>query len=250
MKEYIKNLGDVFIILILGMCPMGLGVVYSALSSGREYEGIIMSAALLAGAFLCLFVMKRQYGIHIGEHAFKPDIKTSALTATAAMFYELTALLTIYRPLLSGSEGSGLSPLEIAEWAAAVIVAPAAEELIFRFSMLSLLLGKSKGRFQKAVSIMMISLLWTIIHLSGNLLRLADIFLVGILLGIIYLKYKNIFYCIFFHASANFAAGIPEAFLINNGYILYISLPLCMAGIWFLIFSKGKTSSDDRGKSA
>ncbi len=246
MKEYIKSLGDVFIILIVGMCPMGLGVIYSAISSGREYEGIIMSAALLAGAFLCLLVMKRQYGIHIGEHAFKPEIKTSALAVAAALFYELTALLTIYKPLISGSEDSGLSLLETAEWAAAVIIAPAAEELIFRFSMLSLLFSKSKGRFQKAVSIIMISLLWTVIHLSGNLLRLADIFLVGILLGIIFLKYKNIFYCIFFHAAANFAAGIPESFLINNGYILYISLPLSLAGIWFLIFAKSKTSSENR----
>ncbi|MDE7293219.1 MAG: CPBP family intramembrane metalloprotease [Oscillospiraceae bacterium] len=246
MREYIKNLGDVFIILIVGMCPMGLGVIYSALSSGGEYEGIIMSAALLAGAFLCLLVMKRQYGISIGEHSFKPEIKTSVLAVTAALFYELTALLTIYKPILTDSDSGGLSPLEIAEWAAAVIIAPAAEELIFRFSMLSLLFGKSKGRFQKAVSIMMISLLWTVIHLSGSLLRLADIFLVGILLGIIYLKYKNIFYCIFFHAAANFAAGIPETFLINNGYILYISLPLCLAVIWFLIFSKKKTSPENR----
>lgn len=246
MKEYIKAFGDVFIILIVGMCPMGLGVIYSALSGGGEYEGIIMSAAQLAGAFLCLFVLKRQYGIHIGEHAFKPEIKTSALAATAALLYELTALLTIYKPLLSGSEDSGLSLLDITEWAAAVIIAPAAEELIFRFSMLSLLLGKSRGSFQKAVSIMIISLLWTVIHLSGSWLRLADIFLVGILLGIIFLKYKNIFYCIFFHAAANFAAGIPESFLINNGYILYISLPLCLAGIWFLIFSKKKTSPENR----
>lgn len=238
MKDFIKDIGNALIILIVGLCPMLFGVIYSALSGGGKYESLIMSISMLAGAFLCLFVLKRQYNIDIKNYIEKPKVKTSVLIVLTALAYEMTVLLTAYKPILSTAANNNEISAEVIEWVAAVIFSPAAEELIFRFSMLSLLLVKCTSISKKAAAVLITSVMWSLVHFSGYLPRIIDIIAVGILLGYIFIKYKNIFYCIFFHSAANFTVSIPDAFFLENNYILYISLPLCLLCILILFFPK------------
>lgn len=240
MKDFIKNLGNAFIILIVGLCPMIFSVIYSILSGGGKYESLIMSISMLAGAFLCLFVLKRQYNIDIKNYIEKPKVKTSVLIVITALAYEMTALLTAYKPILSETTNSNEVSTEVIEWVAAVVFSPTAEELIFRFLILSLLLVKSPSVSKKTAAILITSVMWSLVHFSGYLPRIIDIIVVGILMGFIFIKYKNIFYCIFFHAAANFTVGIPDLFFLENNYIIYISLPLCLLCILILFFSKDK----------
>lgn len=238
MKGFIKNLGNALIILIVGLCPMLFGVIYSVLSGGGKYESLIMSISMLAGAFLCLFLLKHQYNIDIKNYIKKPKVKTSVLIVITALAYEMTVLLTAYKPILSETTSNKEVYAEVMEWVAAVVFSPTAEELIFRFSILSLLLVKCSSVLKKAAAISVTSVMWSLLHFSGYMPRIIDIIVIGILMGCIFIKYKNILYCIFFHSAANFTAGIPDTFFLENNYILYISLPLCLLCILFLFFSK------------
>ncbi len=240
MKEYIKRLGSAFVILIVGLCPMLLGVIYLAISSEGKYFHIIMSLSLAAGAFLCSFVMKRQYNMDIRNYIKKPKLKTSVLIVITALAYEMTALLTVYKPMLSESTDSEEILAEIAGWIAAVIFSPAAEEIIFRFSLLSILLVKKSSILRTFLTILMVSVIWSFLHFSAYLPRIIDIVAVGMIIGYIFTEYNNIFYCIFFHAAANFTVRIPDSFLLENEYILYISLPLCLLCIFILFSQKNK----------
>lgn len=215
---------------------MGIGAVMTVFAD-TEYAGLIMNFFMLAGSLLCLYVMKKQFGINVRDNAEKPPVRVSLLIAAAALLYETSAVLTVYKPLLTGDEGS-LEMLDIIEWLSAVAVGSAAEELIFRFGMLSLLAGKH-GRFlRNAAAVILTSLMWSLIHFPDGLPRLFDLILVGILLGYIFLKYGNILLCILFHAVLNFAAGLPGNLFAGRDFILYISLPLCLLCISAVILSK------------
>lgn len=240
MKNFFRCLGRVLIIFVVGLCPMLFGVIYSILSNGGEYESLIMSLSLLAGAFLCLLVLKRQYNIDIKKYIEKPKFKTSVLLIVMAIAYEMTVILTAYKPILSETESNNDIFIKVIECFSSVVFSPIAEELIFRFSMLSIFLIFYPNPSKKIIAILITSVMWSLVHFSGYLPRIIDIIIVGILLGSIFIKYKNIFYCVFFHFSANLIAGIPDTFFLKNGYILYISLPLCL--LCFLILFSQNTN--------
>lgn len=236
MKGFAKSLGNAVIILIVGISPMGIGAVMTAFAD-TEYAGVIMNLFILAGSLLSLYVMKKQFGINISDNAAKPPMIPALLIAAAALLYEISALLTVYKPLTSVGY-SGMSALDVIEWISAVFVGSAAEELIFRFGILSLLAGE-KGRFPRNdAAVILTSLMWSVIHFPDSLPRFFDLMIAGILLGYIFLKYGNILLCILFHALLNFIAGLPEDLLAGRFEILYISLPLCLLFTAAVIFSK------------
>lgn len=226
MKGFAKSFGNAVIILIVGISPMGIGAVMTAFAD-TEYAGVMMNLFILAGSLLSLYVMKKQYGVSVRDNAARPPLIPALLIAAAALLYEISALLTVYKPMTSVCHSS-MSALDVIEWISAVFVGSAAEELIFRFGVLSLLKGE-KGYFPRnAAAVILTSLMWSVIHFPDSLPRLFDLIIVGIFLGSIFLKYGNILLCILFHAALNFIAGLPEDLLADRFEILYISLPLCL----------------------
>lgn len=108
-----------------------------------------------------------------------------------------------------------------------IIVAPIAEEVLFRGIMLKGLLK----RYSAITSILVTALLFAIIHL--NIYQFVGAFIAGLLLGWLYLKTESLLLCIISHAAYN-----------SIGYILWDLLKLKIKGytlegfqpIWFTLF--------------
>ena len=85
-------------------------------------------------------------------------------------------------------------------------------------------------------------------HLSTYVSRCFEIIFVGILLGLLYLKSKNMIYCLVSHVVLNavtyiFVAVYP--WFLEREYMLYISMPLFWGSAVALIYHLCKS---DGGK--
>lgn len=234
MKNYKKQLGYAFVMFLAGLCPMGLGVVFAGMLD-EKYSGFIMNLSIFVGALLCVFVMKKQFNVSIKDSLKKPELKETVLIISMALAYTAITAFTEYRDILDKPSDYRNS---LTDWIGSAFLAPVSEEIIFRFSMLTLLL-MSAGRGRKIVSFILVSIMWTVIHFGGGLPRFIDIFIVGIILGIIFSKSGNIIYCMIFHSIANVAIYIVSCysdFIANQTWLLYLSIPLFIACIVILIY--------------
>lgn len=238
MKSYLKQFTYAVLMLIVGFCPMGLGMVFLVII-GEKYNNLITGLSIFVGALLCVFVMKKQFYIGAKEAFKMPEPSSLILTVAMALTYNVITALTEYREALSEPSDEVYS---VADWICTAVLAPVSEEIIFRFSMLTLLLV-SAGRGRKIASFVIVSVMWAVIHFAGTLPRFIDIFIVGIILSIIFTKSGNIIYCMVFHSVANICIYIisrNSLFLADKIWLLYIALPLFIAlmGIFIRIFNK------------
>ena len=80
--------------------------------------------------------------------------------------------------------------------------------------------NKVKTAFAMAVSI----LPWMMLHFPKNAPRAIDIILTGIILCMIYILSKNVFYSIAFHTAANAVtmfAAVNAGVFVSNQWLLY-----------------------------
>ena len=247
MKNYKSAIGNAIIMWIVGICPIILPVIYYVICYVIDKEEIFldigMTIATFLGGLLVIFVMKKEYHVDIKEYLRKPDSKILLLVIMVSIFYVITGMYTLNRELLTGE--ADLDVISLVGFVLASSIVPIGEELTFRFGMLTLLLIMAKNsRFKAVFSIVLISILWMIMHCSTYVPRIFDIIIVGIIIGFIYLKTKNIIYCFVFHIVANGITYIFGAFypwFLEREYILYISLPLFLISAVALIYRLGKT---------
>ena len=115
----------------------------------------------------------------------------------------------------------------------AVIGAPILEELVFRKT----LLDRTHG-YGQVVAVFVTALLFGLIH--GNPAQFPLAFMLGLLLGTVYVKTGHIIYTMLMHFLINFTASIPElVYLISGedismGWNIIIPI-LIVAGIVFII---------------
>ncbi|MDE6539794.1 MAG: CPBP family intramembrane metalloprotease [Ruminococcus sp.] len=235
MKSYLKQFGYAFVMLIAGLCPMGLGVVFVEIF-GEKYGSFIMDLSIFAGALLCVFVMKKQFNINAKDVFKMPKPDELLLVIAMSVIYTVIIALTEYREVLSEPSDEIYN---VTDWIGTGLLAPVSEEIIFRFSMLTLLL-MSAGFGKKIISFILVSVIWAVIHFGGTLPRFIDIFIVGIILSIIFTKSGNIIYCMIFHSIANIVIYIiscNSTFFVDKIWLLYVSIPLfiaCMATLVYL----------------
>lgn len=201
----------------------------------EKYSGFIMNLSIFVGALLCVFVMKKQFSISIKDSLKKPELKETVLIISMALAYTAITAFTEYKDILDKPSDYRNS---LTDWIGSAFLAPVSEEIIFRFSMLTLLLI-SAGRGRKIVSFILVSIMWTVIHFGGDLLRFIDIFIVGIIFGIIFSKSGNIIYCMIFHSIANVAIYMVSCysdFIVDRTWLLYINIPLFISCIAMLIY--------------
>lgn len=232
-NDSFKNgLGNALLMWIVGVSPIILPVIYTvicyAINIDDKLSDIGMAVSTFLGGLLSIFVMKKEYQVDIKEYIRKPDTKTLILIIAGSIFYAITAMYIIYQPLLVGE--TEVNAFMIVELVVFSTLAPVGEELVFRFAMLTILLITAKNnRFKIMFSIVMISVLWMAMHLSEYVPRCFEITFVGIILGFIYLKSKNVIYCIVSHIVLNAVtytfAALYHWFL-EREYILYISILL------------------------
>jgi len=239
MKDYMKQFGCAFVMFFTGLCPMGLGVVIVGMT-GEKYSSIIMDLSVFVGAVLCILIMKKQFSISVKKVFKKPKVNLLVLSVVSAMIYTLITAFTEYRSVLSKPSDERYS---LTEWIASAFLAPVSEEIIFRFSMLTLLL-MSAGRSKKIVSFVLVSAMWAVIHFGGTLSRFIDIFIVGIILSTIFTESGNIIYCMIFHSVANvsiYVISCNSTFLLHKDWLLYLSISLLLVCIGLFIYISEKT---------
>lgn len=119
-----------------------------------------------------------------------------------------------------------------------LLVSPILEELIFRGSLLSLLIKTESPK----KSIFLSSLGFSLAHyLSGS--SLFAVFVLGVFLAYVYLKTESVFLCIIAHALNNFLALVFSPFLISILKIketsCYLLVTIVMSSI-IMLFSSFK----------
>lgn len=240
MKNYLKQFGYAFVMFITGLCPMGLGMVFVGII-GENYSSFIMNLSIFVGAMLCILIMRKQFNISVKDVFKKPKVNLLALVVLSALMYTLITAFTEYRSVLSEPSDERYA---LTDWIGSAFLAPISEEIIFRFSMLVLLLTVSVSTGKKTLSFILVSVMWAVIHFGGTLPRFIDIFVVGIILGIIFYKSGNIIYCMTFHSIANIAIYVVSCnstFLVNKTWLLYISIPLLLVCIGLFTYINDKT---------
>jgi len=143
-----------------------------------------------------------------------------------ALIYSLVAYLIFYLVLTVYSYVFQISPPEefiklikatpfILNFLMVVIGAPIVEELLFRGFLFSQLKTTKLGIYG---SIVLTSLIWTSIHLQYDLFLLIPIFLLGLFLGYLMLKYNSLYLVIIVHAVHNLQATLFIEFFYDYFY--------------------------------
>ena len=247
MKNYKKAIGNAIIMWIVGVSPVILPVIYCVICYimcwDDRYQDILSSVSVAVGGILAIYVMKKEYNVDIKEYLRKPDLKILMLVIVIAIFYTLVVMYVVYKSTLNGEPE--IDTLTMVQLILGSTANPFGEELTFRFGMLTLLFIAAKdSRFKTIFSIIIVSLAWMVVHFSGYIPRCLDITFVGIMLSLIYMKSKNIIYCIVLHVVLNAVTFVFVAFypwFLEREYILYISLPLLLISAVALIYRLGKT---------
>lgn len=112
-------------------------------------------------------------------------------------------------------EAAGITELTVATFVATVIMAPIGEELLCR-GIIFRIAGKVSKRFWVANCIQ--ALAFGVIH--GNLVQGTYAFFIGLVLGYIYGKYRNIWVCMLLHGVVNLTSNFVDSYygLFPEGY--------------------------------
>ncbi len=254
MKKIKYLCGSYLLLLLVGISSNVIPIIYIMISYCTQKEensnitDILASIAPLFGGLLCVLVTKNQYGVKISKNIKKISVKMLGLTIITAMFYVISIMFIIYKPTLN--EDPELSPIVILTLILASTIAPIGEELIFRFAMLTTMIKiADRKKIITAVSIILVTLTWVIMHFSGSLLRNIDIIIMGIILANIYIMSKNILLSVLFHCTANaftyiFAANYKTLFKFD--FIPFFSIPafiICFVLLCLTIFKENKLNT-------
>lgn len=197
---------------------------------------LFQDLALLIGAIVTIIVINKEYKINIKSYIYKPDTSVLLNVILLAFFSSICTFYIMYRNEMGTGE---VSFVRLIETFSGAIFPPIAEELVFRFGMLTILLTISNNSWvKKIVAAVFVTGIWGLIHFPDNIARVINLFIVGMILTIIYMTFSNIIYCIIFHAISN--AVIYSIGLFCNPfkgmfYAFCISLALLSINIgWFI----------------
>ena len=238
MKSYKKALGNAVIMWIIGVFPIFFSVIYSIIDEDENHNSIAMAISLFLGGLLAALVMSKERKVHLKDYAARPKADIFLLVVLTAFFYALCIMFIVYKNMLSGEPDGGVA--EVVSLVLASTIVPIGEELIFRFAMLTILLiASNDSAVKRAVSIVLVSAAWMIMHFPPSLARAADIITVGIIIGFIYLISGNIIYSIAFHIIANASVYTLACFykqIYEREYLFYVGMVLFAAcGVVLLV---------------
>lgn len=115
-----------------------------------------------------------------------------------------------------------------------LLVSPVYEEVIFR----GLILNALRKRHSEVLSIVISAVLFSIVHL--NLVQCVNTFLIGLILGLIYVKTESLYIVIFAHIFHNMLA-LKLPIFINGPKWLQITGSIFIISISLLVFFKSIT---------
>jgi len=188
--------------LLSGAAP-DIETLYSALEAALlDYTGLIAALSVL------MIKARGRAGIadYLGLHRFGVKTATIAVAATAAII-AFTALVSILLDRSASAEvdldmyGTSVWPALL--WLAVVLVGPAFEEMFFRGFLFE---GFRRSAAGAVGAIALTSVGWAILHIQYDLIGMAEILVMGVVMGVVRLKTRSLWSTFIIHALNNFVA--------------------------------------------
>lgn len=181
-----------------------------------EYINNYSIYVVLIFNIIYLFVLIKKYRLHFSKS--KNIIELLLLGVSFSLFCNMI-ILNI------NSSKDVVEVNKIILIISSVIVGPFIEEILFRY----ILLGNLKKFNSKIISIILGSLIFSLMH--NGIINIVYTFLLGLILGVIYLKKGKITDSIIVHSAANFVSIFLTGF---NNYILLLSFILLVEVVCIL----------------
>lgn len=186
-----------------------------------ETNGLLLALATLAGTPAALgaiwFFCTRRQGMSISEYlALWPVPKTTyvkcglALVILIAVGDGMTKLLdkpVVPEFMVKAYETAGFLPIL---WLAVIVAAPLGEEVFFRGFLFR---GIEHSRLGGTGAILISATGWAVIHLQYELFVILQLWVFGLVLGVVRLKTQSLYPAIFMHSLSNFIASVQVAIL-------------------------------------
>lgn len=212
-----------FLLISLGVVFLGVFLLLAFMGEQLTLVSLITDGLLYFSLYkLTLSLMKRQslavkalsrpasYSTRTILNLFGLSALT-AVVATSFMYFIITALT--FFPALFDRLMPYIIDITLVDdmslvylFFVAIIFAPIVEELFFR----GYILNKWADKYGVKKGVLFSSLVFMIIHLRSVFIPQL---LVGLLCGLLYVKYNNLLYAIFFHALYNLFILLPSLFI-------------------------------------
>lgn len=240
-KKYYPSIKQSVILLLIAFLIQILGGVIGAIVKGKEFQN---SSELI----LCISFISEIIIIFIGLKKAKTPLKKIfespktnikdilfLMVLVVGTWFVMAGLTIIYinhsqaaretqeklSSILLGSSKEWFSILSV------VIIAPILEEIVFR----GIILQGFLKNYSITKAIIITAVLFGLFH--GNIVQTPLVILLGIVLGVIYIKTGSLFMCIAGHALNNFIALFGGSLFLLNGRHIYTLI----AGIVLTIIS-------------
>lgn len=251
MKNYLKALAKIFLVLLAYFISQALIMTLFAAVGGAGAEGDIQSAMsgflaqkaslisllhnLLVIAVILAFYFKKQSIRDIIAIAPLPDKEymwcaLCAVASSIAVSLLLTLLpipdhiMSSYNDSVAASSGGTFAE----HFIAAAVLAPIAEELLFR----GLIYGTLRRALKWPAAILVSCAIFGLMH--GQLLWVIYAFLMGVALTLIYDKYRTLLASMAFHIVFNITGSFILPAFGDGLPMLPLLLVMCL-GLWYSV---------------
>ena len=153
-----------------------------------------------------------------------PKSKQLSLTILIGLCITIIAILKsiAIRKTLSGIDTSGTNVVEGMSFPILVFLAPLCEELLFR----PVIQNGFANHWSNRSAVLLTAILFALFHLS--LLRFTETFILGLFIGIVYLKTKRFWCAVTVHILCN---SLGPVLWRNAQHLSFLSHPLIIAGL-------------------
>ncbi len=235
------------ILLLTGFIPLALAVFMIHIGRDDTYATLAYSISLLLGGVLSAWIADKFFHIPFKDHCVKLTFPIMLAVVLTAIFWSLSTCFLFTSDMGRFPRYYGkmytLSTLQLIgiSW-----LTPIAEELIFRFSILNLLRGKSREPLRNACAVLVTAIAFTVPHLIAGTSAMLDLFLFGCIAGFILVRTNNIVYPICFHIVANLTAMVAYNKLsqVTVKDWLWITLPLAVCFLGGMMIATAKQEAN------
>ena len=215
IKNLIKAIVPVIIYLVLSyVVILGSCFVYYLLGY-KDIEGVVINYAsyiLVIFNIIYIYVLLKRNNIFIKKSKY--IIPLFMLGISYACFGNM---LILY---INTNDVVNMNIIFLI--LSSVIVGPIIEEIIFRY----ILINKLNSFNNRFISIVISSIIFALAH--NGIINIIYTFILGMILGIIYIKDKNLLNSIVLHSSANLISLFLYSY---NPYIMLVSFVLLIISI-------------------
>ena len=190
-----------------------------------QYDGTLLSIATIIGAivafaFIAFFIkLRRTYSI-LDYLSFR-KVKRSTLVLCVCLVLVIGGLMDtitylLGRPVVHEFMSTAYTTVVFKPllWFAICFAAPFFEEVFFRGFLFT---GFQSSRLGNVGAILLTTLPWTLIHVQYGPYELSQIFLLGVVLGVVRVRTQSIVPVILMHMVVNLAGTIQTAIVISGG---------------------------------